>query len=80
MSVNLLDALTSRSRAVVLTAAAVGLTSLFATGAVAAASQPTRQKPTIVLVHGAWADASSWRTHLPAHRALRQYCHRFHRT
>jgi pimeloyl-ACP methyl ester carboxylesterase len=60
MSVNLLDALTSRSHTVVLTVAALGLTALFATAAVAAASQPTRPKPTIVLVHGAWADASSW--------------------
>jgi len=33
----------------------VGLSSVFITGA--AASQP---KPTIVLVHGAWADGSSW--------------------
>jgi pimeloyl-ACP methyl ester carboxylesterase len=55
-----LVALTLRSCAYVLAAAAVGLSLLSTTSIVAAGSQPTRQKPTIVLVHGAWADASSW--------------------
>ena len=62
MSMKALNALTPWSRALVITAAAVGLSSLFAAGAAAqtAARQPVRPKPTIVLVHGAWADASSW--------------------
>src|SRR5262245_1726411 len=63
MSIKALSALASRRHALLLvTAATVGLSSLLTTGAAAqtAARQPTGPKPTIVLVHGAWADASSW--------------------
>jgi pimeloyl-ACP methyl ester carboxylesterase len=60
MSIKLLKTFTPRLRAFAVIAAAVSLSSLFTTGAVAAGSQPTRPKPTIVLVHGAFADASSW--------------------
>jgi pimeloyl-ACP methyl ester carboxylesterase len=62
MFVKLPNAITRRSLLFTVTAAAVGLSSLFTAGAAAqtAASQPGRPKPTIVLVHGAWADASSW--------------------
>jgi pimeloyl-ACP methyl ester carboxylesterase len=56
----LLNVFTSRSRAFAATAAALAVISLLTTGAFAAGNQPTTQKPTIVLVHGAWADASSW--------------------
>ena len=61
-ALNALNPLAHRSRALVVTAAAVGLSSLFtaAVAAQTAVSQPLRPKPTIVLVHGAWADASSW--------------------
>jgi pimeloyl-ACP methyl ester carboxylesterase len=57
-----LKALTPWSRALVVTAAAVGLTLLLAAGAAAqtAGGRPVKPKPAIVLVHGAWADASSW--------------------
>lgn len=65
MSSELLNALTPRSRLLVATAAAVGLSSLFTKGAAAqtAGSRTGRPKPTatIVLVHGAWADGSSWK-------------------
>jgi pimeloyl-ACP methyl ester carboxylesterase len=59
MSIELPIAITRRSLVVTIAAAALGLSSLFpaATAAQTAAAQP---KPTIVLVHGAWADASSW--------------------
>ncbi len=59
---NARNALTLWSRALVATAAAMGLSSLFAAGATAqtAATRPMGPRPTIVLVHGAWADASSW--------------------
>ena len=62
MSVTLRPALTRRSFAYAITAVAMGLISVFATGvaAQADASRPSNPKPTIVLVHGAWADASSW--------------------
>ena len=60
MPIKLLDAYTRPSRALAITAAALGLSFLVTTGAVAAVSQPTRPKPTIVLVRGAWAYASSW--------------------
>jgi pimeloyl-ACP methyl ester carboxylesterase len=62
MSNKALNALTHRSRALVVTAAVVGLSSLFTAVVVAqtAVSRPMKPKPTIVLVHGAWADASSW--------------------
>src|SRR5215470_7802152 len=59
MPIKLLNALTPRIRVFVVTAAALGLTSLLTTAATSA-SQPPTPKPTIVLVHGAWADASSW--------------------
>jgi pimeloyl-ACP methyl ester carboxylesterase len=59
---NALKALTPWSRALAVTAAAAGLSSLFAAGAAAqtAVGRPLSPKPTIVLVHGAFADASSW--------------------
>jgi pimeloyl-ACP methyl ester carboxylesterase len=62
MSIKWFNALTPRSLAFGVAAVAAGLGSLFTAGAAtqAAASQPTKPKPTIVLVHGAWADASSW--------------------
>ena len=62
MPVKLRPALTRRSFAYAITAVAIGLGSVFATGvaAQASASNETEPKPTIVLVHGAWADASSW--------------------
>jgi pimeloyl-ACP methyl ester carboxylesterase len=62
MSIKLPKAITRRSLVVTITAAALGLSSLFpaATAAQTAATQATEPKPTIVLVHGAWADASSW--------------------
>jgi len=44
-------------------AAIVSMTLLFATGptqSTAAVARTTKPRPTIVLVHGAWADASSW--------------------
>ena len=59
MTVKLFKAPTLRSLAFVVTAVAVGLGSLLMAGG-ADANQPTKPKPTIVLVHGAWADASSW--------------------
>jgi pimeloyl-ACP methyl ester carboxylesterase len=62
MTIKLPVAITRRSLLVTIAAAALGLSSLFpaATAAQTAATQPTTPKPTIVLVHGAWADASSW--------------------
>jgi pimeloyl-ACP methyl ester carboxylesterase len=39
---------------------ALALSVFVATGAAAAADTSTQTKPTIVLVHGAWADSSSW--------------------
>jgi pimeloyl-ACP methyl ester carboxylesterase len=39
---------------------ALALSAFIATGAVAAADYSAQAKPTIVLVHGAWADSSSW--------------------
>jgi pimeloyl-ACP methyl ester carboxylesterase len=39
---------------------ALALSVFNATGAVAAADNSVQPKPTIVLVHGAWADSSSW--------------------
>ena len=56
MSSKLLNALTRRSLAFAATAA--GLSALFIAGA--AEAQAMKPKPTIVLVHGAFADASSW--------------------
>src|SRR5262249_22548436 len=57
MSTKLPNAIRLRSFLFAVAAAAVVLSSVF-TGA--AASQPGQPKPTIVLVHGAWANASSW--------------------
>lgn len=50
-----------RTSAIALTAGLVGLT-LTSTGSSSAEStgRPPQPKPTIVLVHGAWADGSSW--------------------
>jgi hypothetical protein len=42
-----------------LVALALGLRAVFATSIDTAGNQPLRQRPTIVLVHGAWEDASS---------------------
>lgn len=39
---------------------ALALSAFIATGAAAAADNSTQTKPTIVLVHGAWADSSGW--------------------
>jgi pimeloyl-ACP methyl ester carboxylesterase len=39
---------------------AVAFTSLFAVATAGAATTAKQSKPTIVLVHGAWADGSSW--------------------
>jgi pimeloyl-ACP methyl ester carboxylesterase len=44
----------------VLLAATLVVAGLAAPATVAAAGRPAAPKPTIVLVHGAWADASSW--------------------
>jgi pimeloyl-ACP methyl ester carboxylesterase len=44
----------------VLLAATLVVAGLAAPATVAAAGRPPAPKPTIVLVHGAWADASSW--------------------
>src|SRR3954466_12331074 len=41
-------------------AAAVALASSFAAASAVAATTNKHAKPTIVLVHGAWADGSSW--------------------
>ncbi len=50
-----------RSVAALLAVAALVLTGLYLPQSVAAGESPSRSpKPTIVLVHGAWADASSW--------------------
>lgn len=50
-----------RSRTSLLALFAVALAALFpASGAAAGHGHPSRPKPTIVLVHGAWADGSSW--------------------
>jgi pimeloyl-ACP methyl ester carboxylesterase len=61
-SIKFPNAITRRLLAFSITGTAVGLGSLFTAGAAAqtAASQPMTPKPTIVLVHGAFADASSW--------------------
>ncbi|MFG2358979.1 alpha/beta fold hydrolase [Streptomyces sp. NPDC048521] len=42
------------------TLAALSLSATTAAGAAKAEAEPTRAKPTVVLVHGAFADASSW--------------------
>jgi pimeloyl-ACP methyl ester carboxylesterase len=52
-------------RSVTITLAAAAALALAATGATATQAEPVRHsptspKPTIVLVHGAWADSSSW--------------------
>jgi pimeloyl-ACP methyl ester carboxylesterase len=62
MSRKLPNVFARQSRALALAAAAVGLSSLFTTGAVAqtATREAAKPKPTIVLVHGAFADSSSW--------------------
>lgn len=62
MSIKLPNTIMRRSVVLAVTAAAVGLSSLFTGGAAAQATAGERMnpKPTIVLVHGAFADASSW--------------------
>jgi pimeloyl-ACP methyl ester carboxylesterase len=50
-----------RPRTILLVLLAVALAALFpAASASAGYGHPSRPKPTIVLVHGAWADGSSW--------------------
>jgi pimeloyl-ACP methyl ester carboxylesterase len=51
---------TPKSVLAVAFATAVAFASLFAATSAQAATQPKPSKPTIVLVHGAWADGSSW--------------------
>jgi len=41
-------------------AGAIGLVALFAAGSASTANLGQTAKPTVVLVHGAWADASGW--------------------
>ncbi|MFE3168899.1 alpha/beta fold hydrolase [Streptomyces sp. NPDC059224] len=48
------------SRFAVAVAAVAGATGLIASAPAATATQSPEAKPTIVLVHGAWADGSSW--------------------
>src|SRR4051794_14481129 len=55
--------LRSATRAIIVLAAlasSIGLSGLFTLHAAAEAAQPAGPKPTVVLVHGAFADASSW--------------------
>jgi pimeloyl-ACP methyl ester carboxylesterase len=51
---------TPRSVLAVAFATAVAFTSLFAATSAGAATPAKNSKPTVVLVHGAWADGSSW--------------------
>jgi pimeloyl-ACP methyl ester carboxylesterase len=60
MSYNHQAVRTPRSAVAVLLVAAAALASLFAVTSAQAATPPKPAKPTIVLVHGAWADGSSW--------------------
>src|ERR1700759_5674259 len=59
MSITLLNAIMLRPAVFLSAAVALGLSASLTAGA-NLASQPPTPKPTIVLVHGAWADASSW--------------------
>ena len=55
--------LSLRSRLPVVLVGIIGLSLLFtalASAQPSAVQRPTGPKPTVVLVHGAWADASSW--------------------
>jgi pimeloyl-ACP methyl ester carboxylesterase len=49
-----------RSFSFIVLVGALALSVFIATGAAAAADNSAQTKPTIVLVHGAWADSSSW--------------------
>jgi pimeloyl-ACP methyl ester carboxylesterase len=60
MSFNHQAVRTPRSVLAVAFATAVAFASLFAATSAQAATPPKPSKPTIVLVHGAWADGSSW--------------------
>jgi pimeloyl-ACP methyl ester carboxylesterase len=60
MSFNQKAGRTPRSVLAVAFATAVAFTSLFAATSAGAATPAKHSKPTIVLVHGAWADGSSW--------------------
>jgi len=54
---------TPRARLAAAAAGAIGLVALFAAGSASSAAPPKlmqAEKPTVVLVHGAWADASGW--------------------
>jgi pimeloyl-ACP methyl ester carboxylesterase len=50
-----------RSLWLIVLVGALALSVFIATGASAAADSSAQTRPTIVLVHGAWADSSSWR-------------------
>jgi pimeloyl-ACP methyl ester carboxylesterase len=60
MSFNHKAVRTPRSVLAVAFATAVAFTSLFAATSASAAAPVKHSKPTVVLVHGAWADGSSW--------------------
>jgi len=49
-----------RSLGLIVFVGAVALTVFAATGTAAAADFSAQGRPTVVLVHGAWADSSSW--------------------
>jgi pimeloyl-ACP methyl ester carboxylesterase len=49
-----------RSLGFIVLVGALALSVIISTGAAAAADNSAQPKPTIVLVHGAWADSSSW--------------------
>ena len=49
-----------RSRWPIVLVGALAMSVFIASAAVAAADSSAQAKPTIVLVHGAWADSSSW--------------------
>jgi pimeloyl-ACP methyl ester carboxylesterase len=49
-----------RSLWLIVLVGALALSVFIATGAAAAADNSARARPTVVLVHGAWADSSSW--------------------
>jgi hypothetical protein len=58
------------TRPLIAAAAVLALASLFLTSsAQSAARKAEGRKPTIVLVHGAWADASGWNDVFMANRA-----------
>ena len=60
MSFNHKAVRTPRSVLAVAFATAVAFASLFAATSAGATTPARHSKPTVVLVHGAWADGSSW--------------------